>query len=315
MYQIAETPEQLQDVSTQTDPYALLFRSMKERQSYSLYAEKFAEFYIDIVKGILTLTRAYCDESEIIPMVGKREQINIAEYKSTDDISYKIEIAEAAEDLESQMGKQLTLQHYLQYVGSNLDPQDAGKILRAMPYLNDEELFSDLTLDYDNAKNDMLALDRGEQVQADQNDNHSYMIKKLTNRMKQADFRFLNPQIQQNYAQKRAQHEQFFAQQQQAVQAAQAGYIPSGGSLVGVDLHKDVPGKPGLTRRVKLPGEAINWLISKLESQGSSVDQMSQIDPASIQAMINSGQLGQPPQQQIPMQQNQGMGFGGGFPQ
>ena len=60
------------------------------------------------------------------------------------------------------MGKVLGMNHTLQYVGQQLTREDIGRMMRAHPYMNMEESFDDFTIDYDNAKNDILALERGE---------------------------------------------------------------------------------------------------------------------------------------------------------
>ena len=64
--------------------------------------------------------------------------------------------------LESKVGRAMMMQQILQYVGNSLSKDDIGRMIRTMPYFNAEEAYSDLTIAYDNATNDILALDRGD---------------------------------------------------------------------------------------------------------------------------------------------------------
>jgi hypothetical protein len=57
---------------------------------------------------------------KLIPAIGKSEYINIPEFKNADDLCHRIKVQARADDIESQMGKQLTLNHFLQYAGSNI---------------------------------------------------------------------------------------------------------------------------------------------------------------------------------------------------
>jgi hypothetical protein len=139
-----------------------------------------------------------------------------------------------------------------------------------MPYANGEQAFQDLTMDYDNSKNDILALDRGEPVQVNRYDNHEYMVKKLTNRMKMADFKFLAPEIQALYQQTIQQHEEVIAQIGIELKQAQSQFIPSGGYLVRCDFYVSDSKDPNKTSRVSLPSESVAWLVDMLDKQGSS---------------------------------------------
>jgi len=174
-----------------------------------------------------------------------------------------------SEDLETTLGKQLALNHVLQYVGKDLSKEDMGKVIRNMPFLNSEQLLDDLTLDYDNATSDILALDRGEWREPNRYDNHEYVIKRLIKRMKQSDFSLLNPQVQQLYQMKLSKHQDIEAMMQQEILAAQAGYIPSGGYEVVCDLYAPDPNNPTRTRRLRVPSESLEWLVKKLEQQGT----------------------------------------------
>lgn len=283
MYNAAGVEEKNEDVPSQLDPYALLFRSAHQKKKFQLYIRKFEAFLVEVCKLYLDLARIHFPDDKIIQMVGAREQVNIPEFKNSNPLCYKIKVVAQTDDIETKLGKQLVLNHALQYVGNKLDKEDIGKLMRLMPYSNLDQSFNDLTLDYDSATNDILALDRGEQPPIHENDKHDYMIKRLTNRMRQADFQFKSPQIQQNFTMRLQAHEQFMAQQAKALQAAQAGFIPTGGYLVACDFYVQTDAKdPSKTKRVRMPSESLQWLIDKLEAQGSSLDQMENMNQANL---------------------------------
>jgi hypothetical protein len=115
------------------------------------------------------------------------------------------------------------------------------------------------------------------------------MIKRLMGRVRQADFRFLSPQIQQAYAQTVQQYMQVEVQQQQKLQMAQAGFIPTGGYLVVCDLYvQDPTDSTGVkTRRARLPYESLQWLIKKLEAQGSSLSELEKMNQGAVAQMAD----------------------------
>lgn len=287
MYGIANVEEDDQEKQTQVDPYTLLFRSMSNKKRYSIPAEKIEGFLTQICDITLRLAKQYYDESMYVPAVGRREYINIQEFKNMDDLGHQIKIEPQSEDIETKMGKQLTLNHVLQYAAGQLGKEDIGKMIRQMPFANAEEAFSDFTLEYDNITNDILALDRGQFRPADANDNHTYCISKLLNRMRQSDFEFLNPQIQQMYQARKQQHEQLEAQRQQAIKAAQSEFIPTGGYAVALDFYVSDPKNPEKTKRARLPYEAVNWLMQRLDQQGMTQEQVAQLPPGAQESLAN----------------------------
>lgn len=302
MYAISNVAEDSQEKMTQVDPYAMLFRGINDKKKFVIYNEKFSEFLVKKCKVSLELAKAYFPPEMMIPAFGKKEMVNIPEWKSTDELSYQIEIEEQSEDAESKMGKQLSLNHIIQYAGQNMDNSDMGKIIRAMPYINEEEIFGDLTIDYDNATNDILAMDRGQFVPPSKHDKHDYVIKRLVNRQKQADYRFLAPQIQMNYDRKLQLHEQIYAQQEQEKQAAEAGFIPSGGYLVACDLYVPGPDATKLPKRARVPFESLQWLLKKLSDQGLSQQSIESMSGGVVRDVVGMG-LGQQPQPQQPQRQ------------
>lgn len=301
---VAEDNEQNQE-NSQLDPYTLLFRSARQKKRFQRYIKKFEKFLVETVKLYLSLAKIHLPDDAVIYAVGKNEQINIPEYRQLSDICYEINVEAQSDDIETKLGRQLVLNHTLQYVGNQLKPDDIGKIIREMPFANFEESFSDLTIDYDSVENDMLALDRGEKPPIGQYDNHLYSIKKLTSRTRKPDFKFLPMAIQNNYAQKIQAHQQFEAANKMAIQRAEAGFIPTAGYTVKCDFYVNDPNNPSKTTRAALPYAAVDWLIKQLEIQGASqagFQDMSQ----GAQAQISDLMAG-PPNQQQPMSPN-GMG-------
>lgn len=275
MYRIANMGEDaIEKSSGQMEAYALLFKSLKDKKQFSLYGEKFEQFLIEICDTVLRLCKAYMPEETFIAVAGKNEQVNVAEFKRLDDLGYQIKLEPQVDDVETKMGKQITLTNLLQYVGNQLGKDDIGKIMRLMPYANNEQMFSDFTLDYDNANNDILALDRGEYPKPNQYDSHEYMIKRLTNRMKQSDFQFLSPEVQQLYQIKMNEHQQVLEEMNAKIAAAKSEWVPTSGYLVVCDLYVSDPNNPTKTRRARVPYDSLSWLIKKLETQGTALDKL-----------------------------------------
>lgn len=283
MYQAANLEEQAEDANIPLDPYALLFRSASQKKKFQLYIKRFEYFLIDVCKLYLDLARYHFPDEMVIKMVGRKEQVNLAEFKNSDPLCVRIKVIPQSDDVETKLGKQMVINHMIQYVGNKLEKEDIGKLMRLSPYANFDESFNDLTLDYDSATNDILALDRGEQPPVSPNDPHPYFIKRLNNRMRQPDFQFLAPQIQQSYAQRVDAHENFMAQQAQQIQMAEAGFIPTAGYLVACDFYVQTDqADPSKTRRVRLPSDALQWLIQKLETQGQSLDQLEGVNQENL---------------------------------
>jgi hypothetical protein len=245
----------------------------------------------------------------LIPAIGRNEMINIDEFKSAEPMAFQIQVEESNEDIESLMGKQLTLNHFLQYSSSQMSKEDIGKIMRQMPFANSEECFSDMTMSYDVANNVLLALDRGEAPTPYKYDDPDYMLKRLTSRTRQGDFSTLSPEIQQNYANMISLYEEIKTQQMEELKKAQDEFIPSGGARIKVDYYVPDPTNASRTVRATLPAESIDWLIKKLDDQGSAQAQLRGINQGAVQEIAqkyfdaNSGMNNAP---QMPV----GMGKG-----
>jgi len=296
MYEIAMVAEDGVENEGQLEPYTLLFRSLKNKKKFSTYGEKFENFLKGIFETALELARHYLPDTALVKATGKREYINIPEFRGEKE-GYNFKVEPMSDDIDSQMGKQLTMSHILQYVGPNLGKDDIGKLIRNMPFSNLDQSWNDLTIDYDNATNDILALDRGEMPILNKSDTHEYIIKRLDNRMRQADFKLLSPQIQQNYDQYKQEHEMIMVEQKQEIERAQAGQVPTGGYLVTCDMYVPKKENPAETQRVRMPFQALEWLQKKREDQGMGLEKLEQMQmgtQAEMAQMYNNAQQ-QPP--------------------
>ncbi len=270
MYQIAMVDEQKEEKAGTSDVYAMLFKSLKDKKKFTLYTDTFESGLKEVFNLYTTLCQKYLTPQHLIPMLGKSEYINIDEFKNVDDLCYSVKLEAQTDDSETKLGKQLMLNHLIQYVGPQLAKDDLGKIIRLMPYANDEQILEDLTMDYDYATNYMLQLDRGQVPTPNAYINQVYLIKKLTNRTTKPDYATLAPNIQNNYQQAIQMHEQIKTQNEVKLKQAQSEFIPTSGYLVACDFYVPDPQNPQkLPKRVRLPSEALSWLINQLDSQGS----------------------------------------------
>lgn len=298
LYKLANLEEMTKDQPESQDLYANLLKSYRFKRKFALYGEKFERFLIEVAKTAIKIAKASASERELVPAIGKAEYINMSEFKNLEDFHYQIKVLPRSNDVESQFGKQITLNHVMQYLGKNLDKEDIGKMLRLSPFLNQEQMFEDFTMKYDNVVNDLLAMDRGQFRQPRRYDDHKYIMKALTSRMSKSDFEFLAPQIKAMYEQKLQMHEQMEAQALKEIQRAKDGFIPSGGFLAGVDLWGKDPKDPLKTKRVRIPSESLNWLIKRLDEQGTSLKQLEEQPVGVMQdigRMIGPGGAPPPP--------------------
>lgn len=294
LYDVMMVQEDSQEIAGQIDPYVLLFRSAKQKKRYQRYVKRFETYLINVVKTYLRLAKIHLQDDAVIYAVGRSEMVNIPEFRKMTDICYDIRVEAQSDDIETKLGKQMVLNHTLQYVGGQLNPEDIGKFMREMPFANFNESFDDMTIDYDSAENDILALDRGEKPPVGEFDNHPYMIKRLTARMRKADYKFLSPEVQQNYHMKLDMHQQMEAFKQLQIQRAKDGYIPTGGYLVVCDLYAPDPNDPSKTKRARVPYESLMWLLKQLETQGAALDEVQGMNEGSqaeiAQKMLAQGQ-------------------------
>jgi len=267
MYDMAELDEE--ELKSNLEPHTLLYRAASQKRKFSRYINRFELFLKAVCQTYLRMAKVYLTEEAVILAVGRAEQVNISEFKNTNDQSVEIVVEPASEDVETKLGRQLVMQHTLQYVGAQLDPKTLGKILRNMPYANTEEAFSDLTIDDENATNDMLSLDRGELPLVNMFDNSEYLVTRATARQRQSDFKMMSPEIQGLYDKYISLHMKNIDAKKEAALRAQAGFIPDGGALVGIDFFIQDPNNPERTRRARVPYDALDWLVAKLQEQGT----------------------------------------------
>ena len=269
LYQVAMIPEEMEEKGDQ-DAWASLWKSLRHKKKFILDAEKFERFLTSVCSLYLDLARNYFDESTIVPMIGRNEAVNISEFKNTDPQSYQIKVEPQGDDIESVMGKQLMANHVLQYASGQLEKEDIGRIIRTMPFANNEEAFSDFTLDYDRATNIILALDRGESATPNKYDSGPYIVRRLTARMSQSDFIRLHPDIQKNYEGIVNVYTQLEAQKAQELKAMQADFIPTEGAMIKVAWYVKDPTNPSRSVQATLPASSIQWLVDRLGEQGST---------------------------------------------
>ena len=280
------------DKVSNLDPFTLLYRSMKEQSRFSFYTDKYGDFLVDLTSGALELAKHYLSDEDIQEAIGRDELVNVAEFRTSKPQYYSIMIEQADETLESRLGRQMTVTQILQYVGKQLSSDDIGRLIKNLPFGNWEDGFERLTINEDNAKNDFLALERGEMPPISKSDNSEFNLKSVATRMKKRDFGLLPPQVQQLYAQYEQVHLQKQAQEQQALKAAQSELIPTGGAMVAADMYVPTEDPSKAPKRVRLPYEAVDWLVNMLQRQGKTqekMETMNQAQLAQIAQMIGQG--------------------------
>lgn len=284
MYNAVDVDEKEEPITGQIDPYALLYRSARQKRKFKLYVGRFEQFLIEVAQLYLDLARYYLPDDQLLGMLGRDEQVNLEEFRQQDPLCYKIKVVAQSDDVESKLGKQLVLSQGLQYTAAKMEREDIGKIFKAMPYVNAEEIFSDLTIDYEAATNDILALDRGQRPPISVFDNHVYMIKRLTQRMRQADFEFMSDEIKMNYLERLEKHQQIQAEQVKAIQAANNEMIPTTGYLVSCDFYIQVPNSTGgmKDQRVRVPSGALTWLLERMEAQGNTQEELEKMNQGNL---------------------------------
>lgn len=280
------------------DPMSMIFTSMAQSQKFGLYSEKFGEFYVELVEVFLELAKFYLPDDEVIAAVGRSEAINIAEFRKTTPLCHRIHVQEQNDTIETKLGKQLVFNNILQYVGQKLEREDIGKLIIDMPFGNWQDSFSDFTLDTKNAKNDFLAIERGEEPKISPSDNSDYSLKQVARRKKERDYSLLDPYVQSLYDQYEQYHLQKKEQEAQALKQAQSEFIPTGGAMVAADMYVPGTDPEKAPKRVRVPYQALDWLLQHLEQQGMSMqkmEQMNQTQSAEVaQSLLNSSGQPQP---------------------
>lgn len=290
----------MENESGQIDPYTLLFRSASSKVKFSRYIEKVEAFMKEFCQVTLELAKHYLPDDAFIQAVGKSEAINIQEFRATVPLSYQIKVEEQSADISDRLGQQLALNHLIQYAGQQMDAKQLALLAKEMPYLKNTQIVKRLTVEYDNAENDMLQMERGQMPFVGPYADNKIYIDAVTHRMKQADFQMLPPNVKQIYDQYLGIHEDQQAQKMQAQQAAKDGFIPTGGSLITVQMSLPDPHSSSGAKQVRLPYEAIMYLIKKLEAQGATLDDLERMNDGVVLDMINRMGQQQAPQGQLP---------------
>lgn len=286
--------------SGQIDPYTLLFRSASSKAKFSRYIEKVEAFMKEFCQVTLELAKHYLPDDAFIQAVGKSEAINIQEFRATVPLSYQIKVEEQSADISDRLGQQLVLNHLIQYAGQQMDAKQLALLAKEMPYLKNTQIVKRLTVEYDNAENDMLQIERGQMPFVGPYADNKIYIDAITHRMKQADFQMLPPNVKQIYDQYLAIHEDQQAQKMKAEQAAKDGFIPTGGSLITVQMSLPDPKSSSGAKQVRLPYEAIMHLIKQLEAQGATLDDLERMNDGVVLDMMNRMGQQQAPQGQLP---------------
>jgi hypothetical protein len=297
-YVIANLQEELQEKPANLDPYTMLFMSIQQKKKFSVYTSKIEQYLIEFCSKALELAKNYYTEQNLVPAIGRAELINISEFKTTTPLHYSIRLEPGSEDMETRLGKQLTFNQIMQYVGSNLDPKDIGKIIRTSPYANNDLAAEDLTMDFDAGTNMILSLDRGQYMEPSMYDDKKYLIKRLTNRTRKADFKFLPEQMQMMYQQVIGQLIDLDAEEQRKIQEAAQGFIPMSGMAVVCDIYVPDPNNSSKTMRARVPYDALTWLLKRLEEQGATQQAIMQQQQAVVAQTAQSLMQGSPSQPQ-----------------
>jgi hypothetical protein len=268
------------------DPFAMLFRTLRQKKQFNIYESKYNRFKRKSVMTILRMAQHYYEDDRFVASAGEEDFVNIQEFKNAKATSAMIKVVERSEDISTMFGKQMAIQHILQFVGQQLEPKQRNKIISQLPLLGDEKLKNDLTAQETMIENEMLAMDRGEVRQARPFDNHPDFIDAFRNRINSPDFAIKirqNPQVKEIYDNRIKQHENMMAERIRQENAAKAGFIPMGGGLVAVNMSSPDP-ETGKNRRIHLPSAAIEWMIQRMQEQGMQEEVIGKLsDPSQIQ--------------------------------
>lgn len=270
------------------DAYSLLYKSASQKQAMSLYSEKFEQFLLDWAWIVLELAKKYLPDDTLIMAAGRKEIVNIQEFRKTIPLHYQIKLEAQDETIETKFGRQLTMQHILQYTGQNLEREDIGLLVRNMPFANIKHPFRGMTVQYDAIENEILAIERGETPQVAEGMDHDQAIKILTNRVNEPDFKYLPPNVRQMFDTKKNEHMQHKAQQEQALIDAKNEYIPVDGPMIAADVYVQDPVNPEKApKRARIPQRAVEWLLQKLEAQGASLDKLESMNGGAMSQLAS----------------------------
>lgn len=293
MYQASKTQYLLADKANNGDQWQLMHKSMSQRAVFVNHTEAYEQFEKKLFTKALRLAKHYLDESHVIKIIGKKEAVNVAEFKRSSDDGYDITVESGNGDMETMFGQMIMTSQVLQYAGSTMSPEQIGQLIKNLPYANKSETFNTLTLNYDTASNMILSLDRGVKPNIPTYGNIDFYLQALTSRTVRSDFMHLPQQVQMLYQQCIQQLNMVKSSQALQVQQAQQGMIPASGFLTTVNASWKNP-TTGKVERLKVPSDAIAWLAGKLNQQGVFMQTMANQAPQ-VQADIASQVAAQQP--------------------
>jgi len=133
-------------------------------------------------------------------------------------------------------------------------------------------------------------------------DDSQYVLKQVAKRKKERDFGLLAPEVQELYMQYEQYHLEKQANEAAALKAAQSEFIPTGGAMVAADMYVPDTDPTKAPKRVRIPYQALDWLLKQLQQQGMTQDAMQQMNQAQVAEVAGMllGQSGQQMGQQSP---------------
>lgn len=298
LYKLANLQLEEEEAIPNTDSNSLLYASMRHKKKFTQKSNIFESFMREVCEVALETAKLFYHDAHLVESVDKKDLINIQEFKNISKLCYSLETKSTSGDVEEVLGQQSSIQHALQYAG--LPPEQAAVLISNMPYLKDSILAQEITADYRACEDIFAATERGDYIEVSKYENHTYMVKRITTRIKESSYRYLDPNIQNMYQQRLQEHDNFLTQKAEALARSEAGFIPSGGALIPVSLYLDAA---NASKRARVPHDALVWLYKKLYEQGSLIDQQQGLhnDGATInlssQFADHMGIPNQPPQQ------------------
>jgi hypothetical protein len=71
-------------------------------------------------------------------------------------------------------------------------------------------------------------------------------------------------------------------------QAMKDGFIPVSGAMIATDMYVPNPAGPDKpAKRVRIPYQALDWLVQRLESQGASLDKIETMNKGAMSEMAD----------------------------
>ncbi len=275
LYMLAKLPENDISAAQVTDPQAELFKSVRQKARFTRQLGRLENYLKANVETHLFLCQNYLSDEEVIRAAGRKEAVNIGEFKTAERSDFRIKLQPVSNDYNSMFGKQIELETIAQYFGKDMPMDMKAALIKNFPFLNKEPVLQELMLQYESPTNMILALDRGEQYVASQYDDFATMLKRLYIRIRSADFKTLKPEIQENYMRVISEYEQLEAKQQEEAFRKQQGFWPTSGNLVKVDMYEmDQNGKQV---RATFPNDALMKLREVLTAQGMAQDRLAEI--------------------------------------